>query len=386
MLRRLLPVKVGATVRQEQVRLLYQQASTVLLLGILTAFVSVAMFWKVAEHALLALWLGVHVAVSLIRMAAVRRFNHASIDNLSVEKWGRGYAIGALVSGLIWGSLSLFFDSSWPAPYQLMLFVIYTGITAGAFNTHSAYFPAYPAFYLPPVLCLTYVVLSRAGEGFLELAALLVIYMVLMYVSALRYHNNLAQSLKIRFDNERLAGQLAESNSQLMHLADTDELTGLYNRRSMDKHLSAEWSRAYREQKPLSLLLMDVDFFKQYNDSYGHHAGDECLMRVANVILEHAQRASDMCARFGGEEFAVILPGADSDNAMRIAEDIRSELEALQIPHASSNIGNCVTISIGVASLVPPQPEYSDHLNLAADKALYLAKNQGRNRVVMAGA
>lgn len=386
MLGRLLPVKAGTAVRREQVRLLYQQTTTILLLGIITAFVSVAMFWSVVDHALLTIWLGVHIAVSLVRVAAARRFRLADIDSLSFEKWGWGYVLGAFVSGLIWGSLSLFFDPSWPAPYQVMLFVIYTGITAGAFNTHASYFAAYPAFYLPPVFCLTYAVLSQAGEGFLELAALLVIYMVLMYVSALRYHNQLAHSLQIRFDNERLAGQLAESNSQLMHLADTDELTGLYNRRSLDKHLSSEWSRACRAQIPLSVLLLDVDFFKQYNDSYGHHAGDECLVRVADILLEHAQRSNDMCARYGGEEFAIILPETNSENALRIAEAIRTDLESQQIPHATSTIGKVVTLSIGVSSIIPGQPEYSDRLLQAADKALYLAKNQGRNRVVMGGA
>lgn len=385
MLKRLLPVAVSPAVKAEQIRLLFHQGITIQLLGILTAIVSVVMFWKVADHAMLALWLGIHVVVSLTRIAATNRFNRNGIsDSNSLKWWGWGYVISAFVSGLVWGSLSLFLDPSWPVPYQVMLFVIYTGITAGAFNTHSSYFAAYPAFYLPPVLCLTYAILGQTGEGFPELAALLMIYIVLMYVSALRYHNQLAHSLEIRFDNERLAGELAETNSQLVHLADMDDLTGLYNRRSMDRHLSREWSRGYRAHKPLSLLLLDVDYFKQYNDSYGHHAGDDCLVQVAKVLLEHAKRSSDMAARFGGEEFAVILPETGREDAVRIAEAIRSDLESLQIPHASSGIASVVTISAGVATIIPEQPEYAELLHLAADKALYLAKNQGRNRVVMA--
>jgi diguanylate cyclase (GGDEF)-like protein len=269
-----------------------------------------------------------------------------------------------------------------------MMFAIYTGITAGAFITHSSFFAAFPAFYLPPAIGigLNYVILGQAGKGFAELAFLLMIYIVLMYVSSLRYHNQLAHSLKIRFDNERLAGQLAESNRQLTQLVDVDELTGLYNRRSMAGHLSSEWRRAYRARKPLSLLILDVDFFKQYNDHYGHHAGDDCLIRIAEVLLGHAQRSSDMAARFGGEEFVVILPETDQGSAAVIAESIRTDLERLQIPHASSGVAAYVTLSIGVATTIPGQLEYGDQLHLAADKALYQAKNLGRNQVIQADA
>jgi diguanylate cyclase (GGDEF)-like protein len=385
MLKRFLPVPVSSAVEAEQIRLLYHQGPTIQLLGIFTAIVSVVMFWKVADHAMLGLWLGVHLIVSSLRLAATYNFKQRGFfERPPSRKWGRGYVFGALVSGLIWGSLSLIYDPSWPAPYQIMLFAIYTGITAGAFNTHSSYFAAFPAFYLPPVACLTYATLGRTGEGFVELGFLFVIYMVLMYTSALKFHNRLAHSLEIRFDNERLAAQLAETNRQLAQLADLDELTGMDNRRSMDRHLFKEWSRAYRTGKPLSLLILDVDFFKQYNDRYGHDAGDECLTRVARVLLDHAKRSSDMAARFGGEEFAVILPETDEHSALHIAEAIRTHLETLQIPHASSRVSAFVTISIGVATTLPDAPEYSDQLRLAADKALYQAKNQGRNRVIQA--
>jgi diguanylate cyclase (GGDEF)-like protein len=385
MLKRFLPVPVSSTVESEQIRLLYHQGATIQLLGIVTAIVSVVMFWNVADHTVLGLWFSVHLIITLLRLAAAFKFNQREFNKLHPSKrWGQGYVFGAFVSGLVWGSLSLVYDPSWPAPYQVMLIVIYTGITAGAFNTHSSYFAAFPAFYLPPVMCLTYTLLGQKEEGFAELTSLFMIYTVLMYVSALKYHNRLAHSLEIRFDNERLAEQLAGTNRQLAQLADLDDLTGMDNRRSMDRHLSKEWSRAYRTSKPLSLLIVDVDFFKQYNDNYGHDAGDECLTRVAKVLRDHAKRSSDMAARFGGEEFAVILPETGKDDASRIAEAIRTDLEKLKIPHASSKISEFVTISIGTATIIPKEAEYSDQLRLAADKALYQAKNLGRNRVIQA--
>lgn len=206
-----------------------------------------------------------------------------------------------------------------------MLFVIYPGIIAGAFNTHLSYFFAFPAFYLPLVTCPTYMTLGQTGGGFFELASLFMIYIAMMHVSALKYHNRLAHLLEICFENERLAEQLEDSNQKLAHLVDTDGLTGIFIRRSMDKCLISGWNRHFRLRKPLSLLFLDIDFFKQYNDSCGHAAGDQCLIRVARMLQYHAERSSDMVARFGGEEFAVILPETDRDTALSIAEDIRAD-------------------------------------------------------------
>ncbi|MGD8484384.1 MAG: diguanylate cyclase, partial [Thioalkalispiraceae bacterium] len=287
-----------------------------------------------------------------------------------IDKWGTGYVLGTLVSGITWGMLAFFYDPTWPAPYQVILFVVYTGITAGAFNTNTPLFIAFPAFYLPPVACLMVVMLKQRGEGFHELAALFMIYIILMYLSAIKFHNRLAKSLQIRFENEQLA--------------DMDELTGLYNRRSMDKYLASEWNRHYRSQKPLSLLFIDIDFFKQYNDTHGHAGGDQCLVEVSQLLKNNVQRSSDMVARFGGEEFAVILPETGEADAMQVAEKIHSGLTQLQIPHESSPVAAHVTMSVGVATMVPEQTDNSNLLLKMADEALYQAKNTGRDRVIKA--
>ena len=380
-----LPESVSPSVRAEQIRLLYHQGVSIQILGVLTGFVSAIAFWKVADHFMLSLWLGIHIVVSLIRLAATVRFTKSNIvEYPALERWARAYVAGTFISGLIWGSLSLFFDPAWPTAYQVTLFMIYTGTTAGAFNTNSSFFVAFPMFYLPPSACLMYMMLRQSVDGYFVLASLFMIYIILMYLSALKFHNRLAHSLEVRFENERLAEQLAQSNQKLTYLADMDELTGISNRRGMDRYLRSEWNMHFRAGKPLSLLFIDLDFFKQYNDTYGHEGGDQCLIQVANILRNHSQRSNDMAARFGGEEFAVILPETSEDDAVRIAETILADLESLQIPHSTSSVAKHVTLSAGIATMVPNQPDSEDLLLLSADKALYQAKNMGRRQVVKA--
>ncbi len=171
----------------------------------------------------------------------------------------------------------------------------------------------------------------------------------------------------------------------LQSLAVKDSLTGIANRRSFDETLEVEWLRARRERVPLSLLIADVDYFKRYNDTYGHQQGDACLKIVAATIDDQVHRPADLTARYGGEEFAIILPNTDRGGASRVAERVREAVCALAIPHADSDVGQSVTLSIGVASTIPAIDLGSETLIAAADGALYAAKRGGRNRVVTTG-
>ena len=178
-------------------------------------------------------------------------------------------------------------------------------------------------------------------------------------------------------------GNLASAIETLHKISAQDGLTGVANRRHFDETLALEWRRAARGREPLSLLMLDIDYFKSFNDTAGHQAGDDCLRRVAQMLCDSVQRAGDMVARYGGEEFAVLLPETDADNALQIATRIRERIEAMQLPHPSSPLGH-VTISIGVTSVVPPRDgSASGDFVRVADAALYDAKRQGRNRVAM---
>ncbi len=176
---------------------------------------------------------------------------------------------------------------------------------------------------------------------------------------------------------------LEEVNHQLEVLSVTDALTRLANRRRFDAVWLDEWQRALRQATPLAVIMLDVDHFKAYNDHYGHQQGDECLRRVGEVLLTTVRRAGELVARYGGEEFVVVLPGTSVIHAMAVAESIRANIQAAGIAHAHSGVAAVVTVSLGVAVGIPTQGDARDALVHAADAALYRAKDQGRNRVVL---
>ncbi|MFZ5642847.1 MAG: diguanylate cyclase domain-containing protein [Bacillota bacterium] len=167
----------------------------------------------------------------------------------------------------------------------------------------------------------------------------------------------------------------------LRRLSFLDGLTGIANRRYFDEYIDREWRRAMRNTTPLSLIMFDIDFFKIYNDTYSHLSGDDCLKRVARVIGDIVKRPGDLVARYGGEEFAVVLPETNINSASVIAETLRSRVEEMGIIHGNSKVSRYVTISLGVAAAVPAAGSLPETLIAEADKALYQAKREGRNRV-----
>lgn len=184
---------------------------------------------------------------------------------------------------------------------------------------------------------------------------------------------------------QRLAAEVAlqAANQTLQQLAYLDGLTQIANRRQFDERLLLEWRQMKREQLPLSLILCDVDFFKQYNDTYGHQAGDDCLRQVAQVLAANARRPFDLAARYGGEEFAMILPNTPLAGAEQVAALIRDQINYLEIPHCRSEVSPYVTLSFGVTNLMPTEATRPDQLLLQVDRALYQAKLTGRNRIVV---
>ncbi|MES2259556.1 MAG: diguanylate cyclase [Pseudomonadota bacterium] len=204
-------------------------------------------------------------------------------------------------------------------------------------------------------------------------------------LARVRYHssahiNRLQRDQAFRFLRESQKN-LADANIELQKLAALDGLTGIANRRRFDDTMRVEWQRGQRERQPLSLLMCDIDFFKMYNDSYGHLSGDLCLKKVAAVLTEHLKRPADLAARYGGEEFAIVLPDTALPGALIVAEACVRHLEHLQIEHPQSTQFGAVTMSIGVASVIPTPASSAEELIRNADQALYAAKRAGRNRV-----
>jgi len=186
--------------------------------------------------------------------------------------------------------------------------------------------------------------------------------------------------VSIAVKKERLLREQAEI---LRDFAFIDSLTGIANRRRLDEYLADEFKRAARSNSPISVIMADVDNFKQFNDSYGHQNGDFCLQRVANAIKATLNRPADLVARYGGEEFAIILPDTSSGGASALAEEIRSHVESLAIPHESSAVGSHVTLSLGISNAQSYVNTSDKTLLRQADQALYHAKTKGRNQVMI---
>ncbi|ACD96662.1 diguanylate cyclase domain-containing protein [Trichlorobacter lovleyi] len=176
--------------------------------------------------------------------------------------------------------------------------------------------------------------------------------------------------------------ELKRQRDLLARLSHLDGLTGIPNRRALDEALEREWRRGSRSLKPLSLLMIDIDHFKAYNDSCGHLAGDDCLRTVAQTLKQSLGRAADFVGRYGGEEFLAVLPETDADGAQVVAREVIEEMAKLAIPHPASPQGEKVTISIGIATAVAKREHLPVFLLQEADSALYRAKQEGRNRIV----
>jgi len=179
--------------------------------------------------------------------------------------------------------------------------------------------------------------------------------------------------------------ELKKTNTRLAMLSVTDDLTGLYNRRYFDMHMNTEWNRNMRSSDSITLIMLDVDYFKQYNDFYGHQEGDECLVKVANLMRKIFRRADDIVARYGGEEFVVLMTDIEKKDAIEVMKKFIDELAQLKIPHEKSTINDYVTVSAGLVSAIPTNDGSIRQLFNEVDEAMYKAKSSGRNQLVCPG-
>jgi diguanylate cyclase (GGDEF)-like protein len=206
---------------------------------------------------------------------------------------------------------------------------------------------------------------------------------LILFLIAMTFDYNRNQAMKkLEEQNETLdqaREQAEEATRMLENLASMDTLTNVPNRRAFDLASTAEWRRCQRDDLPISFIMIDVDQFKQYNDNYGHGAGDECLTSIAKAINSCAHRPGDVLARYGGEEFAAILSDTNSEGALQMAQKFHASIAELAIPHEHSTVSTYITISIGVASTIRTDELTLEELSEVADRMLYQAKKSGRN-------
>lgn len=275
----------------------------------------------------------------------------------------------AALSGISWGAISVFLPFVNHESRFLIILVLFVLITSAL--PHKGVIPAVIGGYaagimLPLLLSLSLLFGFQHDWVTIFIISILVLN---LFFSAYRLH--------------AILNKLYENLQKLQNEASHDKLTALLNRRSFDRLLLHEWHQAQRMAVPLSLIVIDVDHFKKYNDRFGHQAGDVCLSKIAQALTLSLYRNNDLVARYGGEEFVVILFHTSRDEARKIAERIRHAILNLQIPHPDSPVG-IVSVSLGGATCIPNQEQTPKNLLIQADTALYTAKNQGRNQVAWA--
>lgn len=363
-----------------QVEHAYRQLKTSLAVNLINGLIVVLIFRQVIDGSRLMTWLGVLYLVTLIRYLILRGFLDPRLRARESDAgWASFFALGALSSGLAWGAAGLILFHPTSVVHQVFLAFVLGGMMAGALPLLSAIASAFPLFAIPAALPITLVLAAQGDRVQLTMALLILIFTVTMLVSSAQLSRLFRESLELRV---KLTHSIEEKQQEAL-LARIDTLTGIANRRLFDEALESEWKRAQRNEGCLSLLIADIDYFKRYNDRLGHPAGDLCLKRVAESMASAARRPGDLAARIGGEEFAFILPSTGWRDAAAIAERIREDVLALQIPHPASPISECITVSLGVAEIRPDGDGPPDDLIEAADTALYRAKSRGRNQIAV---
>lgn len=310
-------------------------------------------------------WLTLAVIGAIRATLTILYIRAQPISERHLTNWTLPLNLFAFLQTLNWG-LAMFII--WPdsVEYRAVLVATLAGVIAAGGVILSVHRLSFVIYCLPIAIPATAQLLFSGGRIEWLLGALVVLYSILLIVAVSRLGNSFLEGMILRL--------------QMQALSRTDSLTGLANRRGFDEYLNDSWQNAMRGGQSIGLILADIDFFKRYNDTYGHPRGDSALTQVAGVLRRVASRGTDLCARIGGEEFAIILPSTDAEGTLRVAGEIKAALADAKISHEGSPIG-VLSISMGIMSGVPDR-----HTDLAtffseADKALYRAKEKGRNRI-----
>ncbi|MAT64076.1 MAG: GGDEF domain-containing protein [Gammaproteobacteria bacterium] len=353
-------------VSAQQAAQLHRYAGIGFLASLTNALILTLFLWSHLQHDWILLWLAAVLAAAATRLAYARTHRRGGRSAAADSGQTTAMLVLTAVNGMVWGATALLFYPGLAEPYQMFLIFMLSITSAGALPLYIAA-PATYLLYLSCVLVPMILMLLFGNDAVDYLMALmLVIFSGTLAITAWTMHHGLMESLHKYFGYQSLAS--------------VDGLTQLANRRTFDETYRDEWNRAARASLPLSVILIDIDNFKKYNDHYGHQEGDACLREVANALARCMRRSGDLVARYGGEEFVVVLYQMTGDEAARYAEQMRAAVAGLGLVHEKNEAGY-VTISLGGATCIPHSRDNPEDLVRAADDALYRAKEAGRDQV-----
>jgi diguanylate cyclase (GGDEF)-like protein len=367
----------------EQVRLTCKQTYLGVGAGAVIGLLLVWAFWEVSNQTVLSYWLVALLVLSAVRFAAFHQFRRTEQNNKRIQNWGNIYAFLAFLQGSLWGVASWTFIPVADPMYTASMVVWMIGMSAAAISAYTALIRVLLAFFLPAMLPLVIHLFVMGGEIYTIYGIGICIYSMVAIRAMLPINRSIKSAIRLNFELKREISERQKIEDKLRKISIEDGLTGLANRRHFDEVLNREIRSARRKSQHVSLVLIDVDSFKAFNDNFGHPEGDTCLQEIGCSLQASSNRPDDLVARYGGEEFAMILPNTDAEGAFKVAERIRGDIQALSISHPHTAVVNTdtVTVSCGVATLVVTNDYASEKLIDRADKALYRAKANGRNQV-----
>lgn len=358
----------------------YRQLPISLAVSLVNGLVLTIVLWGAIAAPVLLGWLLVLVTVTAARFMLWHAFKKNQRDGqLDHDFWKRYFVIGTCAAGLVWGASGVFLFHPASFPHQVFLAFVLGGMVAGAIPLMSSVHRAYGCFAILVVLPISMRMFAVGDRVHVIMGLMTLVFGIAMLASAAQVRRLFQESMSLR---HRLFSSV-QAGRELEQMMRQDVLTEISNRRLFEEELEKEWRRARREKGCFSVITADIDHFKEYNDRYGHPAGDRCLIKVAQTMQGGLQRPGDVVARIGGEEFAFLLPQTTLSGARSVAELIRRRILELNLPHEGSPTAAHITLSFGVAS--------SDHVSVssptdllrASDVALYEAKRSGRNRIAV---
>jgi len=308
------------------------------------------------------------------------------VEEQSIRRWSRIYMLLTFVYGLIIGAISLVIHFVDSPNYHFLVVAWLVGYSALGVSAYSMSYKAVLSLFSPMITILIISLISTGSTLYVLTAVAVIVWSFMMFNTMLPINLAMLNSIKLNHKLNVEIERRKEVEAKLRELSSTDGLTGLFNRRYFNEMIEKELSRTKRTNSNISLIFIDIDCFKQFNDTYGHQAGDDTLKKVSDTLSKIVCRPSDLAARYGGEELVALLPNTNSIDAFSLAEKIRIEVQELSIPHAKSIsiTSDYVSISIGVATLGFNAHSYHEDIIFLADKALYKAKEEGRNQTIIA--